>query len=81
MKEVTGRAPEDFETIARRYIDEDPAAQRTLTNKLRAILNMVKTMLTPAPDLDRYEREMGFPLLKDMELSSKSEEWRQVHEV
>ena len=76
-----GRDAEDFETIARRYVDEDPAARRTFTNKLRAILNMMKTMLTPAPDLDRYEREMGFPAFRDMELSPKSEEWCEAHVV
>jgi len=81
VMDIVGREAEDFETIARRYIDEDPAAQRTLTNKLRALLNMVKVMLTPVPDLDRYEREMGFPLFKDMELSSKSKEWCQEHEL
>ncbi len=41
---------------------------------------MVKIMLTPAPDLDRYEKEMGFPSLKNLELCSTSEEWRVAHE-
>jgi NAD(P)H dehydrogenase (quinone) len=79
VKDIVGREAEDFETIARRHVEQDPAAKRTMANKLRAIFNMMKMMLTPAPDLDRYEREMGFPQLKEMELSSKSEEWCQVH--
>ncbi len=37
---------------------------------------MVKMMLTRAPDLDRWERERGHPMLEKPVLAHDSDEWR-----
>lgn len=75
VKDIVGREAEDFETIAKRYIQQSPAAQQSLSNKLRAMVAMIKVILTSLPNLDRYESQMGFPKFKNMTLSSNSKEW------
>ena len=79
VREITGREAEDFETIARRYISSDPTAQQTFGNKLRAIINMMKVVFTPAWNMEKYEKEMKFPKFKNMMLAAKSEEWQHEH--
>ena len=74
---VTGRPPEDFDTTARRYIDNPalimPGFQAG--GKLGAFWLMVKTLLRRAPDLDQWESERGYPLLSEPVLAHDSEEW------
>lgn len=79
VKDIVGREAEDFETIARRYIEGNPLAKQNLFNRIRAIKNMIKAALTSISNLDRYEREMGFPIFKNMSLSSDSKEWEKEH--
>ena len=50
--EVGGHEPEDFETTIRHYVANNPVTKATLGNKLRAIANFGKLLLTPSPDLD-----------------------------
>ncbi len=78
--EVTGRAPEDFETIARRYAAL-PEARRTLGNKLRALGDFMRIGLTPAYNLHRYEREQHHPIPAHPELAAASSTWRKEHEM
>ncbi len=61
VKELTGREPEDFETIARRVVAKMPEANQSLPNKLKAIFNFMKIAFTKTPDLDRYEKQQHFP--------------------
>ncbi len=81
VKEITGKEAEDFETIARRYLGENPATKQTLGNKIRAIKNMVKALLTKPWDMVKYEKQQGFPKFENMKLSSQSDEWRTEHNV
>ncbi|MBT3885736.1 MAG: NmrA family NAD(P)-binding protein [Rhodospirillaceae bacterium] len=77
--EVSGQAPEDFEAIARRYID-NPAlvhASIRIGSKAQAIRFLVKMLVTKAPDLDGWERDRGYPLLGDAVLAEASSEWRE----
>ncbi len=76
--EVAGRAPEDFETIARRYAAR-PEARRTLANRLGALGAFMRIGLTPAYDLDRFERERQHPSVADPELVLDSQVWRAEH--
>ncbi|MGD0639610.1 MAG: NmrA family NAD(P)-binding protein [Roseiarcus sp.] len=76
--EVAGRAPEDFETIARRYA-ERPEARRTFANKLGAVGQFLRIGLTPAYDLDRFERQQQHPSLSDPQLVLDSQVWRSEH--
>ena len=56
LLEVDGREPEDFETIVRRYVAYSPEAVRTVGNRLKAIRFLIEVLLTPAPDMNSYER-------------------------
>ena len=69
-----GRPPEPFETIARRYIAQHDLIAPGLRagTKLGALAFMVKMMLTRAPDLDRWERERGHPILRGSLCSPKT---------
>ncbi len=82
VQEICGRPPESFETIARRYIAQPDLIAPGLRagTKLGALAFMVKMMLTRAPDLDRWERERGHPMLREPVLAHDSREWREAAE-
>ena len=78
VEEITGRPPECFETIARNYVARPDLIVPGLRagTKLGALAFMLKMMLTRAPDLDRWERDRGHPMLREPVLAHDSEEWR-----
>ncbi|HWG29207.1 MAG TPA: NmrA family NAD(P)-binding protein [Steroidobacteraceae bacterium] len=78
--EVTGRPAEDFETIARRYAAL-PRNRRTLGNRLRALLQFAITPLSPAFNLNRYDRELRRPLPSQPLFAPESKVWRNEHRV
>ena len=82
VEDITGTPSESFETIARRYIAQPDLIVPGLRvgTKLGAYVFMIKMMLTHAPDLDRWERERGHPMLKASVFAYDSEEWREVAE-
>ena len=82
VQEILGRPPESFETIARRYIAQPDLIYPGLRagTKLGALAFMVKMMLTRAPDLDRWARERGHPMLQNPVLAHDSREWRDAAE-
>ncbi len=82
VQEICGRPPESFETIARRYIAKPDLIYPGLRagTKLGALAFMVKMMLTRAPDLDRWERERGHPMLREPVLAHDSPDWREAAE-
>ena len=49
-------------------------------SKLGALRLMLKTILTLAPDLDRWETQRGDPLLANPVLAQDSQEWRAAAE-
>ena len=80
--EVTGQAPEDFETMARRYIN-DPSRIYPVVKigtKAQAFGFLLKMLAIKAPDLDAWERDRGYPLLNDPVLAQASAEWRATAE-
>ena len=81
VKDIVGREPEDFETIARRYIADSSVAQPSVVNKLRALKNFMKVMLTRIPDLETYHRTQGHPTLSNPKFSYQNKEWRAEHEA
>ncbi len=81
VKDIVGRDPEDFETIARRYIAESSVATPSVVNKVRALKNLMKVMLTRVPDLETYHRAQGHPTLNNPEFCYQNKEWRAEHEV
>ena len=82
VQQILGRPPESFETIARRYIAEPDRIYPGLRagTKLEALAFMVRMMLTRAPDVDRWAREQGHPMLRKPLLAHDSREWREAAE-
>ena len=77
--QVTGREPEDFETIARRYAAM-PQARRSLANTLETFGTFMKIGMTPAYNLDAYESDHQHPRTARPELAIASSWWRERHE-
>lgn len=74
---VTGRPPEDFEVTARRYFERPELVFPGLKigNKFEAAWLMLKTIMARVPDLDKWESERSYPLIKEGLLAHDSEEW------
>ena len=80
VKDIVGKEADDFETIARRYLKDHPMLRQSLSNKISTMGLMMKSMFTPLWNMDRFEKEQGFPRLKNMMFSNESEEWRAFHQ-
>jgi len=78
--DVTGRAAEDFETIARRYAAL-PGNQRTLRNWLREFARFMIIPLSPGSKLDQYDRELRRPFPLHQEFAVESKVWRREHAI
>ena len=81
VRDVGGSAPEDFETIVRRHAASDPMSTPSVANKLRAVAEFVKILLTPAPDLAGHERAQHQPLLRAPEYGIDNAAWRETQDV
>ncbi|MFV2056432.1 MAG: NmrA family NAD(P)-binding protein [Thiohalomonadales bacterium] len=79
VRDIGGCDPEDFETIARRYIADRPEAIQSVGNKLNAIKFFVKMFLTRTPDMHKYEMQHNHPMIKNPVYSSDSDEWFREH--
>ncbi len=78
VQELTGTPAEEFEATARRYAAL-PFARKTLTNRVRALVNFGLVPVVPGYNLDRYEREHAFPRPADPRLTLESETWIREH--
>jgi NAD(P)H dehydrogenase (quinone) len=78
VRDVAGVEPEDFVTIARRYVT-GPESQRTPINFLRATWDFLLTGLVPMHRLDRFDRRQQHPQPAHPRLSGRSVVWRQEH--
>jgi len=76
--DVTGRAPESFETIARRYAAL-PENQRTRVNQIRELANFLTNSLKRGVALDRYDRELRRPFPPAPRFAPDSNVWRREH--
>ena len=74
--EVTGRQPEDFETITRRYAAQ-PKARRTVGNTLRAFGAFMTVPIRPGMNPARYERRQGFPMPPSPRLAMQDAQWKE----
>ena len=81
VKDIVGKEADDFETIARRYLNNQPIAKQTLANKIRAVFFMIRAMILPTWNMEKLEKERTFPSFGNMTSSSESDEWRQEHNV
>lgn len=53
VKELTGREPEDFETIVRQFMGESPYSKNSFGGKMHAMKNFLKLLMTKAPNKAR----------------------------
>ena len=76
--EVTGRQPEDFATIARRYAAL-PEAKRSLGNWFGAWAKFLWTPISPGYNLNRFEREQFHPIPPQPRFAMDDEHWKVEH--
>ncbi|OBG31708.1 NmrA family NAD(P)-binding protein [Mycobacterium sp. E3198] len=78
VRDVAGVEPEDFLTIARRYVN-GPETRRTPANFLRATWDFLLTGLVPMSRLDKFDRLQQHPQPKHPNFSGQSAVWRTEH--
>lgn len=76
--ELTGIKPESFESIAKRYLAL-PEAQPTFANKLKGFGELFKIIMSTPYNIERYKKEMNFPVLARPELSADNAIWKEEH--
>lgn len=76
--EVTGRAPESFETTTRRYAAH-AQAQPTLINRWRTLSEFLRVPFTRGYNYDAYDRGLGFPMPSTPKLAMDDAQWRANH--
>jgi len=78
--DVTGRPPEDFETIARRYAAL-PGNQRTLGNRFRQFAQFMVAPLRSGFNLDKYDRDLRRPFPSRPQFAPESKVWQREHSI
>ncbi|PUB83256.1 MAG: NmrA family transcriptional regulator [gamma proteobacterium symbiont of Ctena orbiculata] len=79
--DMTGKAAEDFESIARRYIKHHASITApNLGNRLKAIGSFIRLALTSQIDLDKFEKYRDYPLPANPTYSIESTAWIQSHD-
>jgi NAD(P)H dehydrogenase (quinone) len=78
VRDVAGVEPEDFLTIARRYVT-GPESRRTTANLVRQLWNFTLIGLVPMHRLDRFDRMQQHPQPAHPRLSGQSPLWRSEH--
>jgi NAD(P)H dehydrogenase (quinone) len=78
VRDVAGVEPEDFLTIARRYVNAADT-RRTARGILREIGNLMLTGLVPAHRLDRFDRRQQHPQPARPRYSGESAVWQSEH--
>jgi NAD(P)H dehydrogenase (quinone) len=77
---VTGRSPEDFEIIARRYAAQ-PRNQRTIGNWVREFAEFMISPVSPGFNFDRYDGELRRPFPFEPQSAPESKVWRREHGI
>jgi NAD(P)H dehydrogenase (quinone) len=78
VRDVAGVEPEDFLTIARRYVT-GPESRRTAGNLIRQIWDFTLTGFVPMHRLDKFDRLQQHPQPAHPRLSGQSVVWRNEH--
>ena len=81
VRDVAGVEPESFGIIVRRTLDRRPDARRTFGNYARELWGALRTAVTPALDVDRFERQQQHPQPPHPQLSGESTRWAEEHGV
>ena len=78
VRDVAGVEPEDFLTIARRYVTA-PDCRPTVGNLMGRLWEMMLIGVMPAHNLDKFERLQQHPQPVHPRLSGESAVWRSEH--
>ncbi|MGX9356651.1 NmrA family NAD(P)-binding protein [Roseobacteraceae bacterium S113] len=78
---VGERAPENFESIARRYIADHPELKPSFAGKLRTMGTFMKILATRAPDVDALEVQKDFIKIGTEKFCQDDAEWNDGHQV
>lgn len=78
VREITGAPPEGFESIARRYLADPALIHPRLEKggKLDAFAFLARMIAARPADVDAFERQQGYPLLRDPVHAHDNAEWR-----
>lgn len=79
VRELTGREPEDFETICRRYVAERPEAAQSFGSKMGALSRLMRAAVMRTPDMEAFQRAQHHPPLLDPVFAQDAPEWRATH--
>ncbi len=79
VRTITNREPEDYETIARRYLANAPGTRRNLATQGILMIMMIIWMLLPGPRTSPYLALGEFSESRHVTLSADSPEWHQRH--
>ena len=80
VRDLTGREPEDFETIARRYA-ADPVLEQTPLQFAGALLQSMQTLFANVEAPARFVQKQGYWQPRKPLLSSSSDLWLREHGV
>jgi NAD(P)H dehydrogenase (quinone) len=76
---IAGAPPEDFQSIARRYVGTSPLASRGVGAALREISGLASALTARKPDLGRIEARLGAPQIDGYMLAKDSSDWMATH--
>ena len=79
VERVAGVEPEDFATVARRYVGQDPVGHPSMAGALRAATQFGRALFTTPIDPLAEERRRDHALIRDGRLSQDSLSWRVSH--
>ncbi|KAJ3099969.1 hypothetical protein HDU97_002641 [Phlyctochytrium planicorne] len=77
VKYMTGRDPDDFETIVRQYASR-PENQRSFANSSKAFMNFMKILLTPPRNYHAWGKYAEVPEPVDVENVQHSQDWKET---
>jgi len=80
VQELTGALAESFETTARRYAAM-PFAKQTFGNRIKAFVNFNLIPFYPGYNLERWDRQRGYPMPANPSFSIDDERWRNEHSL
>lgn len=79
VQDIVGKPADDFETITRRYLKDNPMVKQSILNKFKTMGIMMKAMTTFKWKMTEFEKNQGFPIFQNMMPSNNSEEWKSEH--
>ncbi len=79
VRTLTGQEPEDFETIARRYVASNPHLERRFGTGLKLLAQGTAWLLRPTPRVAPYLALSDFSQAGRVSLSADCAEWQGSH--